>query len=276
MSHEIVPEDWGGEGHSRMNLSGRQTAIAAAHLPRQSQFFDTHQISERAWQIPGVSHAATCQLLSWHENGASTAKVSLPGSFEIPAGRFTSDLEIFVLKGAIQIGEWKLRKHCYSFIPAGVRVGSWKVLDGEAAEILWMENGRLQYEDLPSHSEAQLNQYIPVVNSRSLPWSKTDTAQFAAASKKWLRKAANGGGVWLLTLLPHYDSQQAMIQAYNEEAYGLAGYCDIGEHRFAKDHFAYCSSFCTVPRHLSEEGCLLFIRVDRDLSQVGTVCTYSD
>jgi hypothetical protein len=271
-----LPESWGGDGCSRMNLSERRTAITSEYVPRQYQFFDTHTISEQAWQICGVPEQATCRLLSWHDNGASTAKVLLPAQFEVPAGRFTADLEIFVLSGAIQVGDWKLGKHCYSFIPAGVRVGPWKVLNDEAAEILWMENNSLQYQNLPNHPEAKISEFIPVLDSKLLPWGKTDTTQFVVANKKWLRKAANGGGVWLLALLPHYDGRQAMIQSYNEEAYGLAGCCNIGDYPFAKDHFGYCPSFSTVPRHISESGSLFFVRVDRDLAQSGTVLSYAD
>jgi hypothetical protein len=273
-----IPEDWGGDGRGRMNLSGRRTAIASEYAPRQFQFFDTHRIPEQAWRMRGVPEqtvAATHRSLSWHDNGASTAKVSLPSPFELPAGRFTADLEIFVLSGAIQVGEWKLGKHCYSFIPAGVRVGPWKVLNNETAEILWMENNRLQYQDLPNHPEARMGEFIPVLDSKLLPWGRTDTTQFVTANKKWLRKAANGGGAWLLTLLPHYDGKEAMIQSYNEEAYALAGCCDVGDYRFARDHFGYCPSFSTLPRHISEDGSLFFIRVDRDLSQPGAVLSYS-
>jgi hypothetical protein len=273
-----IPEDWGGDGQSRMNLSGRCTAIASAPMPRQYQFFDTHTVPEEVWQIRGIPEnigSATRRLLSWHENGASTAKVLLPSQIEIPAGRFTADLEIFVLSGAIQIGEWKLRKYCYSFIPAGVRVGPWKVLNGEAAEVLWMENSSLHYQDAPDHPDARMSEFIPVLDSKLLPWGKPDTTQFVEASKKWLRKAENGGGVWLLALLPHYDGRQAMIQSYNEESYGLAGCCYIGDYPYAKDHFGYCPSFCTSPRHISEDGGLFFIRVDRDLSRSGTVLSYA-
>lgn len=272
-----IPEDWGGDGRSRMNLSGRRTAIAAEYLPRQYQFFDTHSVPQQDWQIQGIPDQPTVtrQLLSWHDNGASTAKVLLPPQFELPAGRFTADLEIFVLSGAIQIGEWKLTKHCYSFIPAGVRVGAWKVLNTEPAEILWMENGSLQYQDLPTHRETRIGEFIPVLDSKLLPWGRTDTTQFVEASKKWLRKAANGGGVWLITLLPHYDGKQAMIQCYNEEAYCLTGCCVIGDYPFAEGHLGYCPSFSTPLRHISEDGSLFFVRVDRDLSQAGTVLSYS-
>jgi hypothetical protein len=108
-----------------------------------------------------------------------------------------------------------------------------------------------------------------------LSWGNTVTTQFVESSKKWLRKAANGGGVWLLAILPHYDGRQAMIQSYNEEAYCLAGCCDIGNYRFIKDHYGYVPSFTTSLRHISEDGSLFFIRVDRDLSQSGTVLSYA-
>jgi hypothetical protein len=218
------------------------------------------------------------RLLTWHDCGASTSKVVLPPQFEAPPGIFTADLEIFVLKGAIQLGEWQLSKHGYSFIPAGVKVGSWKVLGGEEAEILWMENAPvpLKYKNSQNnHPNARLSDFIPALDSKLLPWGKTDTVQFVQANKKWLRKDSSGGGVWLLAILPHYDGRNQMIQSYNEEAYCLVGYCDIGDYRFAKNHFGYCPSFDTLPRHRTDDGGLFFVRVDRDLSQLGTVLSYA-
>jgi hypothetical protein len=277
-----VKEDWGGDGTGRMNLSGRRTAISPEYVPRQYQFFDTNAIPEKHdWRVNGMPDDVVFgsrRSLTWHDCGASTSKVVLPPQFEAPSGFFTADLEIFVLRGAIQLGEWQLNKHGYSFIPAGVKVGPWKVLGNEEVEILWMENGPviLEYKNaLNNHPLARLRDFIPALDSKLLPWSKTDTVQFEVSKKKYLRKNSNGGGVWLLTILPHYDGKYPMIQSYNEEAYGLVGYCDIGNYSFAKDHFAYCPSFSTVPRHTTEDGGLFFVRVDRDLSQVATVLSYS-
>jgi hypothetical protein len=159
-----------------------------------------------------------------------------------------------------------------------VRVGPLKVLDGEGADILWMENGPvpLRYEKAQTnHPDARVRDFIPAVDSQLLPWGTTETVQFEAAKKKYLRKADNGGGVWLLTILPHYDGRDLQIQCYNEEAYSLSGYIDIGNYRFDKDHFAYCSSFSNLPRHQTVDGGLSFVRVDRDLSQPGTVLSYA-
>ncbi len=274
-----VKENWGGDGRGRMNLSGRRTAISKEYVPRQYQFFDTNAVAEEhGWQISGMPDNVAFgskRLLTWHDSGASTSRVVIPRKFEAPSGFFTADLEIFVLRGAIQMGEWQLTKHGYSFIPAGVRVGPWKVLGDEETEILWMENGSLKYKyALNDHPDARLRDFIPALDSKLLPWGKTDTVQFEVSKKKYLRKDSNGGGVWLLAILPHYDGRNQMIQSYNEEAYSLVGYCDIGNYSFAKDHFGYCPSFSTLPRHKTDDGGLFFVRVDRDLSQVSTVLSY--
>lgn len=275
-----IKEDWGGDGKGRMNLSGRRTAISQEYLPRQYQYFDTNSLSEEdGWRIIGMPKEVISgrrRLLTWNDCGASTSRVVLPTQFEAPSGIFTADLEIFVLKGAIQVGEWQLSKHCYSFIPAGVKVGPWKVLGDEEVEILWMENGFLKYRNAENnHPDANLSDFIPALDSKLLAWGKTDTVQFVQANKKWLRKDSNGGGVWLLTILPHYDGKYSEIQCYNEEGYCLAGYCDVGDYRFLKDHFLYCPSFSTIPKHRTDDGCLFLIRVDRDLSKVSTVLSYA-
>ena len=275
-----VKEDWGGDGRGRMNLSGRYTAISKEYTSRQYQFFDTNAVQEEnGWRISGMPEniaPGSRRLLTWHDCGASTSKLVLPTHFEAPSGFFTADLEIFILSGAIQIGEWQLNKHAYSFIPAGVKVGDWKVLGGEAAEILWMENGFLKYQNASNnHPEARLHEFIPALDSKLLAWGKTDTVQFVQATKKWLRKDSNGGGVWLLAILPHYDGQQQMIQAYNEEAYGLFGHVEIGNYSFGKNHFGYSPTLSTLPKHISDDGGLFFVRIDRDLSKLGTVFSYT-
>ncbi|MFM7409087.1 MAG: DUF4437 domain-containing protein [Cuspidothrix sp.] len=276
-----IPEDWGGDGKGKMNLSGRKTAVSPEFVPRQYQFFDTNDVpKEQQWKIKGMPDSVISgsrQVLTWHDCGASTSKVILPPNFQAPAGIFTADLELFILKGKIKIGEWQLTKHCYSFIPAGVKLGDWQVLDGEEVEILWMENGLIEYKYLEdNHPDAKLSEFIPVLDSKLLPWGKTDTVQFEVAKKKYLRKDANGGGVWLLAILPHYDGINKMIQSYNEEGYCLAGYCDMGDYHFTKDHFSYCPSFVTSPWHRTDDGGLFFIRIDRDLSKIGTVASYTE
>src|SRR4028119_256026 len=183
-----IKEDWGGDGRGRMSLSGRRTAISKEYVPRQYQFFDTNGVpEEEGWRVSGMPENVVPgrrRLLTWQDCGASTSRVLLSPRFEAPSGIFTADLEIFVLKGSIQLGEWQLSKHSYSFIPAGVRVGPWKVLGGEETEILWMENGSapLKYKNAQNnHPNAKVRDFIPALDSKLLPWAKTDTVQFEVA-----------------------------------------------------------------------------------------------
>ncbi|NET75169.1 DUF4437 domain-containing protein [Okeania hirsuta] len=279
-----IKEDWGGDGRGRMNLSGRSTAISPQFIPRQYQIFDSNTVPEILdWRIQGMPETvpfATRRLLSWHNCGASTSRVSLPPQFTAPAGIFTADLEIFfVLSGVIQIGEWQLDKHSYSFIPAGVRVDNWKVLGDEPLEILWMENGVVPFKYEASeidHPDARMSEFIPALDSKFLPWGKTETSQFEVAKKKYLRKDNNGGGVWLIAILPHYYGHYPAIQSYNEEGYTLVGYMNLGNYQLIKNWFHYCPSFSTVPRNITDDGFLAFVRVYRDISKPGRVLSYID
>ncbi|MDQ2100533.1 DUF4437 domain-containing protein [Microcoleus sp.] len=273
-----VKEDWGGDGSGRLNLSGRSTAISKEYVPRQYQFFNTNTVPEEpGWRISGMPDRVLPgrrRLLTWHDCGASTSRVILPPKFAAPSGIFTADLEIFILSGKIQIGEWQLGQHGYSFIPAGVKVESWQVLGEEEAEILWMENGPvpLQYQDAETnHPDARISEFIPALDSKLLPWVNIA----AGIKKKFLRQHNNGGQTWLFVVLPHYDTQYGMIYSYNEEAYALGGYCDLGNYPFAKDHFCYCPSYNTLPREITVDGLFGFARVDRDVSQTAVVSSYA-
>ncbi|HLO51255.1 MAG TPA: DUF4437 domain-containing protein [Kamptonema sp.] len=272
-------EDWGGDGSGRLHLSGRCTDISKEYVPRQYQFFNTNTVPEEPeWRISGMPDRVLPgrrRLLTWHDCGASTSRVILPPKFAAPSGIFTADLEIFILAGKIQIGEWQLDRHTYSFIPAGVKVESWQVLGEESAEILWMENGPvpLQYQDAETnHPGARINEFIPALDSKLLPWSDTDRV---TNKKKLLRQHNNGGETFMFATLPHYITHYGMICSYNEEAYILGGYCDLGSYRLAKDHFCYCPSYNITPRERTVDGLFGFARIDRDLSQIAIASPYA-
>ncbi|BDI15112.1 hypothetical protein ANSO36C_09140 [Nostoc cf. commune SO-36] len=59
-----------------------------------------------------------------------------------------------------------------------MKVGPWKVLGNEEVEILWMENSFLKYKNaLNDHPDASLNEFIPALDSKLLPWGNADTVQ---------------------------------------------------------------------------------------------------
>ncbi len=240
-------------------------------MPRQYQFFNTNTVPEEpGWRISGMPERVLPgrrRLLTWHDCGASTSRVILPPKFAAPSGIFTADLEIFILAGKIKMGEWQLDRHGYSFIPAGVKVESWQVLGEEEAEILWMENGpiSLKYQEgETNHPVARINEFIPALDSKLLSWHNTEKVTI---KKKFLRQHNNGGETLMFATLPHHITHDGMIYSYNEEAYILGGYCDLGNYLLAKDHFCYCPSYNIIPRERTIDGFFGFARIDRDSSQ---------
>ena len=235
-------------------------------------------------------------MLTWNDaTGGRTYKLQLGYSFSLPAGTFTGDVELFVLSGLLAVGDRIVRPHGYMFIPSGCEMPELSVPKRETQEdglcgdqdypgctVLWMENGSLSgpfnfiprgTDTPPSTREQTATSFISIIDSELVPWGNTQTSQFVAAHKKWLRKTSSGGGTWLLHILPGYDSVNPMLQNYNEEAYCLAGYCDIGEHRFTNGYFGYVPNGTLSPRHRTRDGCLFFIRVDEDLSTPGRVAS---
>ena len=55
---------------------------------------------------------------------------------------------------------------------------------------------------------------------------------------------------------------------YNEEAYILSGSIDIGNKRVGPEDACYVPAGTTAQWHSTVDGCLCFVRVDRDLGTV--------
>ena len=205
-------EDWGGKGLSKMNLSGRDSALhtwADLRQRRELSMFSCTMLKETSWIL---GRRVTLSKNTAQAAGTFFATV-LPEA-ELQGGYFNQDIEIFVVSGSIQVGDWVLKKHGYMFVPAGVHLAGIKFLSKalgkEGAEMLWMENGDsgATYEAKTGcvtfthtlsdeHTAAgadRLSEFVAPLDATYLGWVQADTAQFATSKKKWLRRAENGGG----------------------------------------------------------------------------------
>ena len=193
--------------------------------------------------------------------GSLTARVKLSKDFTLPCGKFSGDIELFVL--------WELGSESF-FASAVVLLHSlrsatgklvvlendtWEgkcgALDHDGVELLWMENSSASFApcEETEETDAPSNDFIPALDATRVGWAGTQTSQFSSMKKKWLRRGKDGSGVWLLCIDPHYDSATPMLQNYNEEGYCISGYCDIGEHRFTPGYFGYIPHGTVSPRH---------------------------
>ena len=282
-----------------MDLYGRKTAVEpSTFVNKKYQYFNSRDAplagSDRVWGLSKsdsvVSENVECRPMTWGGKlGSLTARVKLSKDFTLPCGKFSGDIELFVLSGSLRIGNHVLRAQSYSYIPSGQQLGSWSVLendtwegkcgalDHDGVELLWMENSSASFApcEETEETDAPSNDFIPALDATRVGWAGTQTSQFSSMKKKWLRRGKDGSGVWLLCIDPHYDSATPMLQNYNEEGYCISGYCDIGEHRFTPGYFGYIPHGTVSPRHKTLDGCLFFIRVDRDLTTPGSVASLS-
>jgi hypothetical protein len=286
-----VKEDYGGDGTSGMNLSERHTPHRTHAQLRKDGFhyFKLDTAPQSVWSLGGVDLGRRAMLSFNAATKAGTYHATvLPGA-QLPAGTFNTDLEVFVLSGAIQIGDWVLKKHGYMFVPAGVHLGAMELIGpalGQAgAELVWMENGGATGNAEFAHAtgdghteagEARLSEFVAPLDSSYLGWSSCSTAQFEVSKKKWLRRAKNGGGVWLRHLLPHYQGDGAMLQSYTEECLGIDGAVDVGGGRFGVGDFCHVAHHTKVPIHSGAGSCTCLVRIDRDLTQPGAVITHRE
>lgn len=219
-----------------------------------------------SWKNDPSRHRAECTL-----------RLLLPSNSSITSspGYFTTDIEIFVLSGALKVGDWLLKTHGYTFIPSGVSVGAISAvaaaLGREHVEILWMENGPSAARHIPSAAHApaaRLADLVPPLDAFYIPWSPS-AAPFGGAAKKRLRRASSGGGCWLLNVVPHYESphRAAMSVSYNAEVACLSGAVDSGEARLSSGTVGYVPRGAVLAACSSVGGGLLFVRADGELNE---------
>ena len=207
-----VPFDWCGRASLDDTVGSDETKMHYMHakellLTRSTPF------------ALAPDHARSVKL-TWERGAAaaSTLHAEFFPDFSLSKGYFTADVEVFVISGALRVGDLPLKRHGYTFIPAGVCVGAWTVesvaLGETGVRVLWMTSDEAKHVPSSSnHPDVQkLSEYVPPVDTMIKPWGGTDTAQFVVSRKKWLRRDKQGGGTWLLGVLPHYDGGAAMVQ----------------------------------------------------------------
>ncbi len=85
------------------------------------EFIQSQAIQPQSWEIKGLPTGASTRILSIDlETGDCSELVNWDKGWEIDSGYFTCDIEIFVLSGQIQIGQFCLRSYTYGFFPTGI------------------------------------------------------------------------------------------------------------------------------------------------------------
>ena len=201
MAHSKEPA----ESASLMNLSGRNTAYRTNQelVDHGFHYFQMDAVEQKPWNLGGIEMGRVASLSFNPESNAATFKATLLPGRRLPAGTFNADLEIFVISGAVGVGDFVLKKHGYMFVPAGVHLGAVELIAPElgqaGAQLLWMQNGggadhtfaHTVGDEHTSAGAARLSEFVPPLDASYIGWSQATTAQFTVSKKKWLRRAGN-------------------------------------------------------------------------------------
>lgn len=177
-----------------------------------------------AWTLPGCAEAMARPLSADPESGAATELLELPAGWKAPGGSFSSGLEMLVVEGRLDVGDFALKRFSYSYLPAGVAAGPWSAPTG--ARVLWMPEGRLDFEaGIDDRPGARVALRIPQIDSSAMPWQPTITPGFpSGAMRKTLRVDPDtGAGSWILGMLPQVREQRREVHPTAEEAFTLLG-----------------------------------------------------
>lgn len=186
-----------------------------------------------------IGKHGTAQVLSVNKStGESTQRVVLKKGWNAPIGHFTTDVEIFVLTGALCQGGFILHNLSYSFIPAGIPTGPWKT--EEDTIILWMPNATPTYitedyaslEQIPETSVYHVNmqthermtEYVPLQELHAMKWESTTFLPPGSARKSLYTNKKTGRATWILGLVPMWiEGNFYAGHPTTEEAYVICG-----------------------------------------------------
>lgn len=250
------------------------------------------ELPDEPLKVEGMdTTGATAKMLSLDkETGDGTYEVEWEEGWTAPMGHFNHDIEIFILDGDFDVGGFHMHKYSYTFVPAGIVVGPFKAVT--KARALWMPFGTLSYETKEyegldqspgqstlhknSQSHPRFGEYIPCIDTPSMPWVQT-TFLPPGSARKSLRGTINGAASWILGLVPQWiEGNFLASHPTSEETYTLEG--SIGGHwSMADDPFN--RKFATMektgyywrPAHIphgpfyTDPGCMLFFRTERKL-----------
>lgn len=189
------------------------------------EFIQSADVIQKPWHVDGFLEDGLTRILSYDtETGASTELVEWTQNWENESGYFSCNVEIFVLSGELRIGQLRLGKYTYGFIPEGVCTEAWSAQEKTTA--LWMpERHPSFFQSFSDAPTAKRELYIPSLSSQLIPWSQTLTPGFPlGAMRKTLRKGSEGGrSTWLLGCLPQFGQTHAEYHPVPEEEFVLQG-----------------------------------------------------
>jgi hypothetical protein len=116
------------------------------------------------------------------DTGACTLKVRFDGGYKRKPGLSYSDVELFVLNGAIKIGDQACLEGHYMFIPAGMAVGALHVPKGAEALVMFNDSEPNFEESDRNHQLALTEAHMSLNTYADAPWAPGNIVHPSVAS----------------------------------------------------------------------------------------------
>ncbi len=201
-------------------------------------FVHTDDLAAVDRMVAGSSAPVHCRTLSVEPHtGAASAVVDIPEGWTAPPARWRGGLDVMVLAGALHVGDHRLVRLGYLYVPSGAELprlgadeGTRVVVFSSAAVEAVPVNAEAVPVDVETVPVDQVGADFPgrcigPVHLSDMDWEQPRTPGFPTGSgRKTLRIDDDSGeGFWVLGLLPHWDSALREWHEFAEENYVLAG-----------------------------------------------------
>jgi hypothetical protein len=177
--------------------------------------------------LPGFPKGMRYKVLSLDdETGACSLKVQYEAGYSLPQGMSYSEMELFVLKGTVMIGDKAHGPGTYVFLPAGVCLPPITVPRG--AEVLQYYNyGEPSFVESDSdHPDAERDRLAIVNSYEGMQWSSTNfyPATAPGCLVKVLRfDTRTQGFTFLYCMTPNFWQDNISYHDCCEESYHIWG-----------------------------------------------------
>ncbi|MDG1003907.1 MAG: DUF4437 domain-containing protein [Emcibacteraceae bacterium] len=128
--------------------------------------------SYKNFNLPGFAGGSHFKVLSLDRDiGACTLKMQYDGGYIRRPGMSYSDMELFVLKGEMKIGDINCVEGHYMFVPAGMALGAIDVPNGCEALIMYNDAEPTYIESDENHPYCMTEAFVSLNGYEDAPWA---------------------------------------------------------------------------------------------------------
>lgn len=182
----------------------------------------------KKFNLPAFSSDASYKVLSLDvDSGACSLKMQFNAGFKRKPGVSYSDMEMFILKGLVKVGDELVREGHYFFIPAGYAVPAMESTSGFEALVYYNDAEPSFEESDVSHKLTNTAAYVSHNGYEDLPWASGSVVQPSTATGVFVKilrfDPLTEGFTFLYTISPEFVQDNISYHDCAEESYHIWG-----------------------------------------------------